>query len=420
MIIAYILDGLAILSALIWIYLLTGHGSFWKADQRLPEAAPAEQDSLLAGWPAVVAVIPARNEADVVERALRSVLDQDYPGSLQVILVDDNSEDGTGDLARSVASGSRRPQGLTVLTGGARPAGWGGKVWAMSQGVARAKADFPDAPWLLLTDADIAHAPDNLRRLMTKAQTPAPDGRSWGLVSLMVRLHCRSFWERRLIPAFVYFFQQLYPFPKVNDPTDKMAGAAGGCMLVRRECLEAAGGMESIRDRIIDDCSLAAKLKPQAPIWLGLTEETESIKPYDGLSGIWGMVARTAFTQLRHSALLLAGTLLGLFLTYLVAPLAVLWGLVLGQPVSLAAGLFTWGLMAVSFQPTLRLYGRPVTDGLSLPAIALLYCGMTFDSAWSHWRGRGGLWKGRVDGGVVKSGDGSDGESAKTGDKTEA
>ncbi len=397
MIVVHILNAIVILSAVIWVYLLVLHGRFWQADQRLPDVSK----DVIQPQPAVIAVVPARNEADVVAQAVSSLLQQNYEGDFHVILVDDKSDDGTAALAHAAAEGLGASDRLTVLSGQARPEGWAGKVWAMSQGIAEAKEKFPEAPYLLLTDADIGHAPDNLRRLMQKAQSPTGTDKPYGLVSLMVKLHCQAFWEKRLIPAFVYFFQQLYPFPKVNDPKDAMAGAAGGCMLVRRDVLEQAGGIASIRERIIDDCALAAQIKPHAPLWLGLAEETKSLKPYDGLMGIWGMVARTAYTQLRYSVFLLIGTLFGLFLTYLAAPCALIWGIVLGQPLSWGAGLLTWLLMAISFWPTLRLYERPMVEAFTLPAIAFLYSLMTFDSAWSHWRGRGGLWKGRVAGGVV-------------------
>lgn len=401
---------LAGLSCVIWLYLTFLHGRFWWADQRLspwpiatPQGASSPGDEA-PHWPRVVAVIPARNEADVVAETVRSLLSQDYPTSLHIVLVDDHSEDGTAAAARAGAEQAGLPDRLEIITGAARPPGWTGKMWAVSQGVAAARARFPDASWLLLTDADIAHHPTNLRELMQKALGDGTPGHPpYGLVSLMVRLHCRDGWERLLIPAFVYFFQQLYPFPRVNDPRSSMAGAAGGCMLVRWAVLEEVGGIDSIASRMIDDCALAAQIKPKAPVWLGLSAQTRSQRPYEGLEGIWKMVARTAYTQLRYSPWLLGGTVLGLILTYLAAPLCLALGLAFEAWMMAALGGLAWALMTLTYRPTLRLYGLPAWFGLSLPLAAALYTLMTIDSAWSHWRGRGGAWKGRIAGGVTSA-----------------
>lgn len=387
-----LLTAVAALSLVIWLYLVLCHGNFWRADQRLPEQVRAEPPS----WPGVVAVIPARNEHDVVDRAVASLIGQDYPGDLAVVLVDDRSDDGTGEAARTGAAAC--PDRLTVIEGQPLEDGWSGKMWAVSQGADRAGGAMPDARYLLLTDADIEHGRDAVRRLVAKAEAERLD-----LVSLMVRLHCRSAIERLLIPAFVYFFQQVYPFPRANDPLNPLAAAAGGCMLVRREALVHAGGIESIRDALIDDCALAARLKPNGPIWIGLAEESRSIRPYDGLADIWRMVARTAFTQLRHSPLRLAGTVVGLALTYLVPPVALGVGLVTGNGQAAALAAIAWGLMVMSYAPTLRLYGLSVANGLLLPAVAVLYTLMTVDSARRHWQGRGGAWKGRTYSGLAKS-----------------
>lgn len=397
------------LGALIWLYLLIGHGRFWRADQRLDAA----QDPLLAPdtnecgtaelggrRPRVVAVVPARNEADVVADAVASLLLQEAPSLDRLYLVDDRSEDGTADAARQGArnADALKPGAadrLTVLTGQDRPAGWTGKMWAVHQGVRAALEHAPHPDLLLLTDADIQHDRGLLTALTRKVEE---DGVV--LASLMVKLHARTMIERFLIPAFVFFFQMLYPFPRVNAPRDPMAGAAGGCMLLRTKDFLAAGGIPAIRGEIIDDCALGRAMKRQGPIFLGLTESARSLRPYTGLGAIWKMVARTAFTQLGYSPLLLAGTILGLIATYLSAPFALVWGVGTADPGPLALGLLTLTMMVVAFRPTLRLYGQGFAWALSLPAIALLYLAMTLDSARRHWLGRGGEWKGRTQGGL--------------------
>ncbi|MDA0703950.1 MAG: glycosyltransferase [Proteobacteria bacterium] len=378
----------AALSLLAWLYLILFHGRFWRADQRLGHDAAPET------WPAVAAVVPARDEADVVGAAVQSLLTQDYPGRFQVFLVDDESADGTAEAARAAAPAGRENV-LTVLATEVRPPGWVGKMWAVATGVAAATANQAERPvYLLLTDADIAHPEDGLRRLVAKAEAGRLD-----LASLMVRLHCRDGWERLLVPAFVYFFQKLFPFPRVNDPRSGIAAAAGGCMLVRASALETVGGIAAIRGAIIDDCALAAALKPKGPIWLGLAEDHRSLRPYEGLGGLWQMVARSAFAQLRHSWLLLIGTVLGMVLLYLAPPVLGLWSLVEGWGFAATAGLAAWAIMAATLVPTLRLYGRPLWEGFLLPVSGLLYTAMTVDSAIAHASGRGGAWKGRIQAG---------------------
>jgi hopene-associated glycosyltransferase HpnB len=372
----------AVFSIAIWAGLLFGRGGFWRADQRLP-AVPPERPA----WPAVVAVVPARNEAATIAAAVASLLGQDYSGGVRVVVVDDHSDDGTAEKARAVANGSDR---LTVVTGAALPSGWTGKLWAVHQGLAAAARVAPDAVYVLLTDADIVHDPSSVRRLVAKAEAECLD-----LVSLMVLLHCQGFWERLLIPAFVFFFQKLYPFPRVNDPKRPEAAAAGGCMLVRRRALDAAGGVAAIRDRLIDDCALAGMIKCSGPIWLGLTKDVRSIRAYESLGDIWRMVARAAFTQLSHSWLALAGTVVGMAIVYLVPPLAVALGLATGAAVPAIVGVAAWLLMAVAYWPTLRLYGLGLGWAFALPAAGFLYTLMTLDSARRHWQGRGGSWKGR-------------------------
>lgn len=372
---------LALLALVAWLYLIFRHGQFWRADQRLDKsiAAPAE-------WPAVAVVIPARNEADVIGRAVASHMAQDYPGPFHVVVVDDRSTDSTAAVARE--AGDAR---LTVLTAPPLPEGWAGKVAAMAAGLAEADRQQPEARYVLFTDADIEHPADNLRRLVAKAESERLD-----LTSLMVKLEARSFWERLLIPAFVFFFQKLYPFPLVNDPANATAGAAGGCMLVRRTALERIGGLAAIQGEIIDDCALARAIKPGGPIWLGLSGEARSLRPYDGLYGVWRMVARSAFNQLRYSAAILAGCILGMLLLYVVPPLAVLHGLFGNHALLALLGAAAWATMVLCYKPTLDLYGRPVWESVLLPVAAFFYVLMTVDSARAHWAGRGGAWKGRT------------------------
>ncbi|CCQ73407.1 glycosyltransferase [Magnetospira sp. QH-2] len=373
-----IILGLALISLTIWIYLVAFRGRFWACDQMLPLVIGE-----LSDWPAVTAVIPARDEAETIGESLKSLLEQDYPGDLTVILIDDNSRDETGKVARAAAGDDPR---LHILSGQPLPVGWVGKMWAMFQGVEAAGRISPGAEYLLLTDADIRHGQGGVRRLVVKAETEKRD-----LVSLMVRLRCESFWEKLLVPAFVYFFQKLYPFPWVNNPGRAEAGAAGGCMLVRTEALAASGGIVAIRDRVIDDVALGKRLKAEGSIWLGLTKSVDSLRPYDGLSQIWRMVARTAFVQLEHSGLMLIGTVMGMALIYLLPPLGFLFGdLWVAAPAGAA-----WLLMTFSYGPTLRLYGLSPLRGLLLPVAALFYTLMTLDSARRHWMGRGGAWKGR-------------------------
>lgn len=372
---------LAVLSLLLWLGLLTAHGRFWRADQRL--AVPPG-----AAGPRVVAVVPARNEAAAIAKSVGSLLCQDYDG-LHVVVVDDHSGDGTAEIARDAAAQAAAADRLTVIQAAPLPPGWSGKMWAVSQGVTAAAAREPDYLWL--TDADIAHAPQQLSRLVAKAEAERLD-----LVSLMVLLNVASAAEKLLVPAFVFFFQKLYPFPKVNDPSSRVAGAAGGCMLVRRAALERAGGIAAIRGALIDDCALARRLKDQGPIWLGLTRASLSLRPYPHLADIWAMVARTAYTQLNHSPLLLVGTVLAMALIYLVPPLAALIGAVRGEFGLAAAGAAGWAAMAVAYRPTLELYRMPWWRALTLPLAGLLYTLMTVDSARRHWLGRGGGWKGRT------------------------
>jgi hopene-associated glycosyltransferase HpnB len=367
------------LSLAVWLHLLIGRGGFWLARER------DDRDSLSppAHWPSVVAVVPARNEAEVIAESIASLLRQDYPGPFRILLVDDGSNDGTADIARRTVQRLHGIDRLEILRGAALPVGWTGKVWAMHQGVQHAGA--PD--YFLLTDADIGHTPDNLRNLVARA---ARDRCT--LVSLMAELSIATSAERFLIPAFVFFFQMLYPFAWVARRDKSPAAAAGGCMLVQRAALEHAGGIASIRSEIIDDCALARQLKKTGPIWLGLTRRARSLRPYGGFTGIGRMISRSAYAQLRYSPLLLAGTVAGMVLTYLVPPLLV----ILSAGIAQAAGLGAWLLMAIAFQPVLRFYRVSPLWGLALPSIAAAYMLFTVQSAIEVWRGRGGSWKGRV------------------------
>ncbi len=378
-----VLPLIATLSLAIWIYMIFGRGLFWLARERDDRDLPADP----ARWPAVCAVAPARDEADVIARSVGSLLAQDYPGLFRVILVDDDSADGTGQVARDTARECGAQARLEVITGRPLPPGWTGKLWAMAQGVERAEALDPKPELLLLTDADIAHAPDNLRRLVARAE----QGRL-SMVSLMARLRCDSVAEVMLIPAFVFFFDMLYPFALVNDPRRKLAAAAGGCMLVRREQLEAAGGVAAIRTAIIDDCAMGRIMKGQGPVWLGLTDRAQSLRSYGGFRAIGRMVARSAYAQLGYSPLILAGTILGMGLTYLAPPAFAVFGPGPARWIGLAA----WLLMALSFQPMLRFYRRSPLWGLALPAIGALYSLFTVQSAIDVWTGKGGFWKGRA------------------------
>lgn len=378
-----ILLACAILSLLAWLVLLVGRGGFWLADQRLDGRSGGERRE----WPAVVAVIPARDEAESIGKAVASLLSQDYPGRLSVIVVDDNSTDGTAVAAGLAAAGDGR---LHVLSGEGLPTGWTGKLWAVSQGVEAATAMLPEDGLLLLTDADIVHHGENLRSLVAKALDDDRD-----LVSLMVRLRCECFWERLLIPAFVFFFQKLYPFRWVNDPGKGTAAAAGGCMLVRRRALEAAGGIGAIRGRLIDDCALATVLKARGRIWLGLAERTASLRRYDRLGEIGRMVARTAYEQLDNSPIWLLATLVGMTILYVAPPAALIAGSLAGDALTAIVGLVTWIGMALAYWPMVRLYKLAAPWALALPAAALLYTLFTLESAWRTWKGEGGAWKGR-------------------------
>jgi hopene-associated glycosyltransferase HpnB len=358
----------ALLSLCAWIYLFFAHGAFWRSRPQLSAATPE-------AFPDVDVIVPARDEAETIRAAIASLLTQDYAGDFRVILVDDNSTDGTAELAGSAAK-------LQIIRLDSKPAGWSGKLWALHVGIAASRA-----PIVLLTDADIVHQPAHLASLVAKLQ-----GAQLDLLSEMVRLNCSSFAERMLVPAFVYFFQMLYPFARVNDPRSAVAAAAGGTVLVRREALARIGGVETIKDALIDDVALAKAVKRGGPIFLAHSELAASIRRYPRVSDLWQMISRTAFTQLRYSTPLLLLTIAGLTLVWLVPP----WEAVFGRGWRFGCGLAACALAALSYMPTLGRYRRLKLWALTLPLIALFYMAATAASAVNYWRGKGASWKNRA------------------------
>jgi hopene-associated glycosyltransferase HpnB len=366
-----------LLSFCIWLYLFFAHGRFWLS---APELLPAEPGETPGETPDVDIIVPARDEAQTIGPAIASLLDQQYAGKFQVILVDDDSGDGTAEIARAAAAG-RGNSSLRVISGGLKPPGWSGKLWAVSRGVAGAEAAV-----LLLTDADIVHDRRHLATLVARLNSPRVD-----MVSEMVRLNCSSRAERWLVPAFVYFFQMLYPFARVNDPNSAVAAAAGGTVLIRREALQRIGGIESIKGALIDDVTLARAVKRGGPIYLGHSALATSVRRYPRASDLWHMITRTAFTQLRYSVPLLAITLIGMALVWWVPLAAALFGAGWQR----ACGLAAFALAALSFLPTLRRYRRSPLRSVTLPLIASFYLAATLGSAVNHWRGHGARWKNR-------------------------
>jgi hopene-associated glycosyltransferase HpnB len=370
-----LLSASASIALVCWLYLVLLHGRFWVSG---PELAPAQRTGASVVAPlaatAVDVVVPARDEAALIGPVIASLLAQDHAGAVRIFLVDDNSSDGTAAKAGTDAR-------LTIIRGTPKPAGWSGKLWAVQQGVAAGTA-----PLVLLTDADILHDPRHLGSLVGKLEAERLD-----LVSEMVALNCESLAERALVPAFVYFFQLLYPFRRVNDPASGVAAAAGGTVLVRRRALERIGGIAAIRGALIDDVALARAIKRGGALYLGHSGLARSIRPYPHVADVWQMIARTAFTQLDYSFILLLGTVAGLLLIWWAPPLAAL----LGTGAVRAAGIASSLLAAASYVPTLRRYRRSPWWSLTLPLIALFYLAATVGSAIDHWRGQGARWKSR-------------------------
>ncbi|MFY4722569.1 glycosyltransferase [Streptomyces sp. LaBMicrA B280] len=374
---------ITVVSLAAWCWLLLCQGFFWRTDVRLPPRREPE------AWPSVCVVVPARDEAAVLPASLPSLLAQDYPGRAEVFLVDDGSTDGTGELARAL---SRRHGGLPLTVGspGEPPAGWTGKLWAVRHGIALARAREPE--YLLLTDADIAHAPESLRELVAAAH-----GGGFDVLSQMARLRVASRWERLVVPAFVYFFAQLYPFRWIGREGSRTAAAAGGCVLLRADMAERARIPDAIRHAVIDDVALARAVKAAGGrVWLGLADRVDSVRPYPRLGDLWRMVSRSAYAQLRHSPPLLLGTVAGLALVYLVPPVAVVAGAAAGSAPVAVVGALAWAVMAGTYAPMLRYYRQPLWLAPLLPYTAFLYLLMTVDSAVQHHRGRGAAWKGRT------------------------
>lgn len=374
------------LSSLIWAYLVFFRNRFWLCDQFLGLSPP------ISPWPSVAIVIPARNEAETIEEVARCHAHTAYRGKVLLVIVDDNSEDGTALLA---ANGARSGTiDYQIVQAPPLEKGWTGKLWALKAGLSHVEKELPEIDYILLTDADIVHEPETLNFLAQKAENEDRD-----LVSVMAQLDCSGFWGRLLIPPFIFFFQKLYPFPAVNTPQKKVGAAAGGCVLVRRKALDAIGGIERIRDALIDDCTLAQAIKDDGPhgnIWLGLSDKVVSLRDNSSFSSLWTMVTRTAFAQLEHSILFLVVSVFGMIATYLVAPVTVFAGLFFGELGLAAMALALWLTMAVTYLPTLRLYGLSPIWTMTLPLAASLYLAMTIGSAIKHWTGQGGAWKGRT------------------------
>ncbi|MFT8418708.1 MAG: glycosyltransferase [Acetobacter sp.] len=375
---------LAILCALIWSGLIFCHGYFWQAGPILQPASMAQAPADIA--PDVTVVVPARDEAESIEGALGSLLQQDYPGTLRIILVNDRSTDGTGALARALPDPHNR---LSVLDGVNPEAGWSGKLWAVAQGVHEAARQTPHGSgYLFLTDADILHAPAHISTLVAKAQTDRLH-----MVSEMVELQCETLAERALVPAFVFFFTLLYPFAKVNNPKDKTAAAAGGTILLRRDMLRQIGGIEALKGALIDDCTLASCVKQAGGrLYLGHSCLARSIRPYPSAADIWRMIARTAYVQLNFSPTLLVLTVLAMLVVW-IAPITLA---LCGHGAAQWIGGGVWLASTLSFLPTLRRFRLSPFWALGLPLIAGFYTAATIGSALNHHRGRGVVWKNRA------------------------
>jgi hopene-associated glycosyltransferase HpnB len=370
---------IATLTAVTWSYLTLDRGAFWRTKSAQPDA---RDNAAISGG--VVAVVPARNEAELVGPVVTSLLNQGV--AISVVLVDDESTDGTAEVARRASEKAGKADALIVIQSQPLPAGWTGKLWSMHQGIERARASNPT--WLMLTDADVLHGAETVANLGLVASHGPYD-----LVSFMVKLHCESLPEKLLIPAFVYFFFMLYPPAWIRNTRRSTAGAAGGCMLVRAETLERAGGLESIRGAVIDDCSLARLLRQHGGrLWMGLTDQSQSLRRYETFADVEHMVSRTAFNQLKHSSWLLLCTIAGMLITYLAPPLLLLTR---SRP-SIFMGAAAWAAMTITYSTIVRYYRLNPAWALTLPLAALFYLGATMHSAVKYWKGSGGDWKGRV------------------------
>jgi hopene-associated glycosyltransferase HpnB len=370
----------SVLTLVVWITLLLGRGGFWRVAECFESLNSSEPRR---GWPSVTAITPARNEAALLKETLPRLLHQDYPGRFTIAVVDDQSADETALVARGLMRGHAR---ASLVDGVKPPGGWTGKLWALQQGLCWADAT-ERSDYFLLVDADIVLMPDLLRRLVSLAEE-----RGAVLVSLMAKLNCQSLAERWLVPAFIFFFRMLYPFSSVNDPRQKIAAAAGGCMLVRRQALLDAGGFAAVSGALIDDCALAALMKRRGPIWLGMTQDALSLRVYPGFGDFGGMVMRSAFAELRFSMVRLAFTVVAMSLVFIAPPLLALFSRGLPE----ALGAISWAIMAFIFAPTLRFYGLPIIHVFALPVISAAYMLFTIGSAVQYWTGRGGQWKGRI------------------------
>jgi hopene-associated glycosyltransferase HpnB len=394
----HIANVLGIITLGIWLHLFFGRGWFWRVGKLDADREPLETPG---EWPQVMAVVPARNEEETIGRAVAGLVKQNYPGAFFVVVVDDHSEDATAGIAQQVADESGVGERVRIVSASALAEGWTGKLWALNEGVfnggvtmsgasgTEVPAATPEVPtYYWFTDADVEHAPDTLRRLVVRAERDKLE-----LASLMVLLQAKTLPERALIPAFLYFFLMLYPPQWIADEELGTAGAAGGCILLRREALARIGGLQAIRGEVIDDCALAKAVKLSGgKVWMGLTRKSTSLRAYGTFGEIRDLIARTAFTQLRYSALLLTGTLAAMFLTYF-APVILLFA---HDSTSRTLGFVAWLFMTLSFLPTVRFYRLSIVWTPLLPLTAVFYTYATWVSAMRYWMGKGGHWKGRT------------------------
>jgi len=377
---------IATLTAATWSYLVLARGSFWRGSPWGTKSADLDASDKAGFSGGVVAVVPARNEAEVIGPVVTSLLNQNV--AMPIVLVDDESTDGTADVARRAAEKAGKSDALIMIQSKPLPAGWTGKVWSMHQGIEYARARAFHPAWFMLTDADVLHGPETVANLGLIASQGHYD-----LVSFMVKLSCESLPEKLLIPAFVYFFFMLYPPAWIRNTRRSTAGAAGGCMLVRAETLDRAGGLEAIRGAVIDDCALAGLLKRHGGrLWIGLTDQSRSLRRYETFSHIEHMVSRTAFNQLKHSSLLLLCTIVGMVITYLAPPLL----LFTGNRLAILMGAAAWTAMTITYSGMVRYYRLNLAWALTLPLAAMFYLGATIHSAIKYWTGAGGDWKGRI------------------------